>query len=498
MLVNYPMEPLGEDGLAAILLTDAVAFTHKVFRSEKTYLQILGEHLHAIEEVCKKHGGEVLKNTGDGLLVYFQSAHRALQSAQEFQSLLTKNDHQNSYLHKAALHVGDVYRVGNDVLGTGVNATSRLLRACEPGGICVSQAVHELVAEKHSEYIVRKVRGRLDNFEETLHAYNYHIRSSPLQIMPPSLSILGFGFMISGILYLLIPTFLGWDALWISDYQRSFALLLLASIAAVYYPTGVMAISCAVHISRKPWKRPAFYTFVFGMLLYAPLVSLGLLQYVNQASLISLRDHWAFISLTLLSLELLLVFFAAWKRPWSAILFCFLIFAGAPAQAQLNAKLDRFEDSWDSPLSQGTDINGKWKEYRKGKRLAQVWVNSSGSIIRIKYSCPTFDAAWKELLTNQGEAKFWEREYFEPTHPYIQRIVSTQWVRRSSPLDWPSARAVIAYELTSIYLFPPICFFYRLFKDSDRPWTVEVCPYEIETAAGGQENPWYYHLIPIR
>ena len=50
------MEPLGEDGSAAILLTDAVAFTRKVFRSEKTYLQILGEHLLVIEKACKKTG----------------------------------------------------------------------------------------------------------------------------------------------------------------------------------------------------------------------------------------------------------------------------------------------------------------------------------------------------------------------------------------------------------------------------------------------------------
>jgi len=491
------MEPLGEDGLAAILLTDAVAFTRKVFRSEKTYLQILGEHLLVIEKACKKNGGEVLKNTGDGLLMYFPSAHRALQAAQDFQAQLTAHGSQNSYLHKAALHVGDVYRMGKDVIGTGVNATSRLLRACEPGGICVSQAVHELVAEKHGDFIIRKVRGRLDDFESQLHAFHYHPRSSPLRSASPVVSLLGMGFFGLGATFLFLPTGLGWDALWITDYQRSFVLLLLASLAAVFYPSGVMALSCALQISRKPWKRPSYYPFVFGMLFYAPLVSLGLLQYVNQPSLVALRDRWATLVVTLLGLCVGFTLFALWKRPWSIFLSLLLLLNLSSAKAQIGAPLDKFEDRWDQPVATGKDQDGGWREYRKGNKLVRIWTDSRGEIQRMRYLCATFDEAWKELAANQNGSKWWEREYFEPAKPEIQRIVSTQWLRRSSGADWPSARAVITYELTSIYLFPPVCFFYRLFRNSDRPWRVEILPYEIQTAAGGNgASPWYARWIP--
>jgi len=55
---------------------------------------------------------------------------------------------------------------------------------------------------------------------------------------------------------------------------------------------------------------------------------------------------------------------------------------------------------------------------------------------------------------------------------------------------------VIAYELTSIYLFPPVCFFYRFFKNSDRPWRVEILSYDIETAAGQESDPWYARFVP--
>lgn len=490
------MEPIGDEGLAAILLTDAVAFTRKVFRSEKTYLQILGEHLLVIERACKRNGGEVLKNTGDGLLVYFPSAHRALAAAQDFQGRLTGHGNQNSYLHRVALHVGDVYRVGNDVLGTGVNATSRLLRACEPGAICVSQGVHELVAEKHEDFIIRRVRGKLDNFENHLHAFHYHPRSSPLRAMPPTVSMLGMGFLTFGVVYLFFPTCLGWDALWISDYQRSFVLLLLASLAAVYYPSGVMAISCALQISRKPWQRPPYYRFLFGMLSYPPLVSLGLLQYVNQPSLVALRDRWATMAVFLLALSVGLGLFAFWKRPWSIFLSLLFLLMTPNTQAQLAGSVHQFEEIWDIPIAKGSDSEGKWREYRKGHKLVRVWTDTSGEVSRLRYLCATFDEAWKELMANQNGAKWWEREYFEPTRPQIQRIVSTQWLRRSRGEEIPSARAVIAYELTSIYLFPPVCFFYRLFKNSDRPWKVEILPYDIETAAGPESDPWYARLIP--
>jgi class 3 adenylate cyclase len=490
------MEPIGEEGLAAILLTDAVAFTRKVFRSEKTYLQILGEHLLVIEKACKKNGGEVLKNTGDGLLVFFPSAHRALAAAQEFQAQLTGHGNQNSYLHRVALHVGDVYRVGKDVLGTGVNATSRLLRACEPGAICVSQGVHELVAERHGDFMIRRVRGKLDNFENHLHAFHYHPRSSPLRTMPPIVSILGMGFLALGAAYLFLPTLLGWDALWISDYQRSFVLLLLASLAAVYYPSGVMSISCFLQIHRKPWKRPPHYPFIFGMLIYPPLVSLGLLQYVNQPSLVSLRDRWATIAVFFLVLSLGFGLFAFWKRPWSIFLSLLLFLSPPVAHAQLGTSLHQFEEKWDVPVSKGSDVDGNWGEYRKGNKLVRVWTRSSGNISRLRYFCANFDEAWKELAANQNGAKWWEREYFEPANPQIHRIVSTQWLRRSTQHEMPSARAVIAYELTSIYLFPPVCFFYRLFRNSDRPWMVEILPYEIETTAGKETNPWYTRWIP--
>ena len=94
----------------------------------------------------------------------------------------------------------------------------------------------------------------------------------------------------------------------------------------------------------------------------------------------------------------------------------------------------------------------------------------------------------KELLLNQNGDKWWEREYFEPTRPRIRSVVSTQWLRRPSENATPTARATIEYELTSIFLFPPVCFFYRFFHDVDRPWKLSITTFQdIDTAAGNSQ-----------
>ena len=483
------MEPLGSEGLAAIMLTDAVAFTRKVFRSEKTYLQILAEHLAIIQKTCLKEGGEVLKNTGDGLLVYFPSAHRALKAAKDFQTELTGPGHQNSYLHRVAIHVGDVYRSKNDVMGSGVNAASRLMRACEPGSICVSHHVHDLVEEMHGEFVIRKVRGSLDDFAGHIRAYRYQPRDSALRSIPTTVGWIGAGFLSLGVFHLLLPTFLGWDALWVADYQRAFLLLLLASIAAVHYPCGVVAVICSVQISRKPWRKPPLYRLATGLLLYAPIASIGLLQFVNQDSLLFLRDRWTTISLYLMGITSCFALFALWRRPWSIFLsILFLLSGSLPAHAQIGTDLKRFERSWDQPVHRGTDSHGTWGEYHKGKKFVRVWTDPSGDINRMEYRCSTFEECWKELLQNQNGDKWWEREYFEPSKPKIRSVVSTQWLRRPSEDSPPTARAVIEYELTSIFLFPPVCFFYRFFHDVDRPWKLAITTYnDIDTSAGSAQ-----------
>jgi adenylate cyclase len=48
---------------------------------------------------------------------------------------------------RAGINLGDVIALGSDLYGSGVNLAARLQSLAEPGGVCISAAVHEHVAE---------------------------------------------------------------------------------------------------------------------------------------------------------------------------------------------------------------------------------------------------------------------------------------------------------------------------------------------------------------
>jgi len=65
------MNDVGQRQLMAILLTDVVNFSDQAAKNEEQTLRQLEEDFSLIRRLCRERGGEVLKSTGDGLLVSF-------------------------------------------------------------------------------------------------------------------------------------------------------------------------------------------------------------------------------------------------------------------------------------------------------------------------------------------------------------------------------------------------------------------------------------------
>ena len=134
-----------ERKLAAIVFTDICGFTELMGSDETKAMALLDQQRALLKPIISNFNGEWLKEIGDGVLISFPSAVKAVTCSLEIQRILA---HNSDLTLRIGIHIGDVIKKGGDVFGDGVNIASRLEPLAEPGGICVSERVHEDIKNK--------------------------------------------------------------------------------------------------------------------------------------------------------------------------------------------------------------------------------------------------------------------------------------------------------------------------------------------------------------
>jgi adenylate cyclase len=134
--------------LAAIVAADVVGYSRLMGRDESGTLARLREHRkQRFEPTLARHGGRLVKLTGDGALVEFPSAVDALNAAIEFQQAMFEANRDKpedtSIVFRIGLHLGDLIVDGDDLYGDGVNIAARLEAKAPAGGIVISGDVHK-------------------------------------------------------------------------------------------------------------------------------------------------------------------------------------------------------------------------------------------------------------------------------------------------------------------------------------------------------------------
>ncbi len=165
----------GQRTLATVLFTDCVGFSARMSADEDRTLDLIRRDLKYMRKVCAKFEGHVLKSTGDGLLMYFLSAVKAVECAVEIQATLASAQHPSAedYLqHRIGIHLADLFITETDVMGNGVNIAARIQAEAEPGGISISQTVYDVIKPNlHLEMVAMGVRS-LKNIREAIAIYN--------------------------------------------------------------------------------------------------------------------------------------------------------------------------------------------------------------------------------------------------------------------------------------------------------------------------------------
>src|SRR3974390_2836393 len=138
--------------LAAIVAADVAGYSRLMGLDEVGTARTLREHRAVTDALVAKHGGRIVKTTGDGVLLEFPSVVDAVECAVAVQAVMAERNEgvpaERRMLFRIGVNLGDILIESDDILGDGVNVAARLEGVAEAGGIRSSSAAYEQVRGK--------------------------------------------------------------------------------------------------------------------------------------------------------------------------------------------------------------------------------------------------------------------------------------------------------------------------------------------------------------
>jgi class 3 adenylate cyclase len=126
---------LGKRVLTTLLFTDIVGSTALAARlGDTAWEELLARHYHRVRLELEKRLGEESKTTGDGFLVLFDGAARAVQCA----AAICKAARLDGLEVRVGVHSGEVERYADSVQGVAVHMAQRIMSLAGPGEVWLS------------------------------------------------------------------------------------------------------------------------------------------------------------------------------------------------------------------------------------------------------------------------------------------------------------------------------------------------------------------------
>jgi TolB-like protein/Flp pilus assembly protein TadD len=184
--------------LAAIVAVDVAGYSRLMGLDEVGTARILREHRKVTDDLVAKHGGRIVKTTGDGVLLEFPSVVDAVDCAVAVQAVMARRNegvpHDRRMLFRIGINLGDILTEDDDILGDGVNVAARLEGIAEPGGVCISSSAYEQVRGKVPVDFTDLGEQTLKNIARPIRAYAVNLNANdhpaaPLPSSAPHLSI---------------------------------------------------------------------------------------------------------------------------------------------------------------------------------------------------------------------------------------------------------------------------------------------------------------------
>lgn len=135
--------------LLAVLSADVAGYSRLMAADEPGTIKAMTRARERVSSRIETHGGTLADFSGDNFLAAFDSAIRALECAIAIQGRDAGEQGEDDVPRisfRIGAHIGDIRIEGGNLYGDGVNIAARLEAMADPGGICLSRQVLDLVA----------------------------------------------------------------------------------------------------------------------------------------------------------------------------------------------------------------------------------------------------------------------------------------------------------------------------------------------------------------
>lgn len=142
-----------DQGTVTIVFSDIESSTERnVELGDQAWFEVLSTHNRIISKRVSQHGGTIIKNQGDGFMLSFPGARKALDCMMDVQRDLTAHSSAHptrSVRIRIGMHTGEVLAdADGDLFGQHVVVAARVANLADGGEILVSSLSKEIIASR--------------------------------------------------------------------------------------------------------------------------------------------------------------------------------------------------------------------------------------------------------------------------------------------------------------------------------------------------------------
>ncbi|MGH6930405.1 MAG: adenylate/guanylate cyclase domain-containing protein, partial [Dongiaceae bacterium] len=134
---------------SAILAADVAGYSRLMGTNEEQTMKRLDAARTIMDSRIRQHGGRIANTAGDSVIAEFNNPVDAVRCAVEVQTALRQRNAgqktEERLQFRIGINYGEVMANRADLLGDHVNVAARIENLAQPGGILISESMHEQV-----------------------------------------------------------------------------------------------------------------------------------------------------------------------------------------------------------------------------------------------------------------------------------------------------------------------------------------------------------------